>query len=681
MAQYFPTGRSRQSGSTLTNTVPHKSLDIEEAEGDDVADNHGTTPAEPALPTQRLPPQPSRQLQLDTLQPEAIQLLAASIANLTNVLKLGNATDVTGPRASMKEAAYPQPTNPSFDPDGIPPSNTFVSRQREEIIRGQKNYVRQLSPTLKPGGLEVIRKGIEADDEQMSPYEAISANDDVTASEEGASRNGVAAIKSGILYSATFYPSDPRSPSRSIKQETPIKVEKIQHRKVDSSRHREPLAFEISKLYGVKSLRQFGSAGHRRLPHDRFDGGDGFHPLLEDPFEGFTPPQQDQGSWDTGGNPIVIEAAAGTILYIYSPQIIRAIDSVTTTFPGLKRDGESAIVTEPYCILLYFREQIMRQRAWTGGAADQIRGSAEIGTDTDPSDHISLLYSFVDQQFSKPLQLEQQRWSSQPAVCTFPWLWHLFAPETLVYEKSSASTATMQAFRVKTFHLAGLFDEPSGEYFANPRRLHSPALESYENAIESIIIHVTYLRHNGRGWVEMPRTFTISPFQGEKPISELPIIPVKYFDDPEGATRDRLIRRGSRYEALTARSQVEYHGESLSGVRRRIDSRIIVDLETYHFDQELAMGVRNGKLELSSDQRPLGKDANEANHLEFGDNPAVRPFMNPGQDMYLPDPSQATVLPPDFTLSNGCNSSDENYMICAHEIYAYVLSDKEWGMF
>lgn len=32
-------------------------------------------------------------------------------------------------------------------------------------------------------------------------------------------------------------------------------------------------------------------------------------------------------------------------------------------------------------------------------------------------------------------------------------------------------------------------------------------------------------------------------------------------------------------------------------------------------------------------------------------------------------------------LSNGSNLSGENYMICAHEICAYALSDKEWGMY
>jgi len=382
--------------------------------------------------------------------------------------------------------------------------------------------------------------------------------------------------------------------------------------------------------------------------------------------------EQDQVRVDAAESPIEIESSAGTILNIYSPQIIRAIDNVTTTFPGLTWDGKSAIVTEPFCVLLYFREQMMNQRACDFAAADQTRTLEEIDTPTHSIDDISLIYSFIDEQYSKAFLLEQQRWSRQPAICTFPWIWHMFAPGTLVYANSSVNTPTMQAFRVETFRLRGLFDDSGGRPVVSPRRLDSPTLASFETAIDSIVIEVVYLLHNGRRWIQMPKTFSILPFQGEKLISELPIIPVKYFDDPNDTIRDQLVRRGLRYETLTSRSQVEYHGESLSGVRRRIDSRIIVDLETYHFDQELAKGIQYVRFERSSDQRLFGKEADDASHVAVVNPP--KEFHIDGGYPYSQEAPEGTLLPEDFSLSG------ESHMICSHEIYAYVLSDKEWGM-
>lgn len=155
---------------------------------------------------------------------------------------------------------------------------------------------------------------------------------------------------------------------------------------VDSSRHCDSPAFEVLKFYTVKSFRQISArheAAYRQPPHYASGPSEEHVVVPVALYRNHSTNEQGHGPMETAEDPPEIEAAAGTILSIYSPQIVRATDSVTTTFPSMRRDGESVIVTEPYCMLLYFREQMMNQSACIVGAADETRGSEEIDTASD----------------------------------------------------------------------------------------------------------------------------------------------------------------------------------------------------------------------------------------------------------------------------------------------------------
>lgn len=302
--------------------------------------------------------------------------------------------------------------------------------------------------------------------------------------------------------------------------------------------------------------------------------------------------------------PIEIEGEAGTILEIHSPLIIDAIQKIGPGYPGLALEGSSLTVTEPFCAFMHFRDKVRayyepptahaNQPGSTNGnilptkanpKLDDLKAPEGLPSDTrqEGAEHVQELYGFLDHLYLKSVSTERERWSRSVPVCTFEWVWLLFPPKTLVYEPKSLSSPVSKAFRVKGFKLQGLFDESRRSHTpsVNPHRLKSRQDPHFKNHLEKVIIVGSYLKHDGRKWMSQSREFKVFPFKGEKRIVDLPIYPAKFFADPNLATRKRLIQRGKRYHSLASRGQHEYHGETLSGARRRLDGRIMVDSETY----------------------------------------------------------------------------------------------------
>ena len=334
----------------------------------------------------------------------------------------------------------------------------------------------------------------------------------------------------------------------------------------------------------------------RRTRFSRSVGGESLTPSDED--------YEDEESELDPDKPIEIEGEAGTILEIHSPLIIDAIQKVGPGYPGLALEGSSLTVTEPFCAFMHFRDQVRayyeprdgnaNQPASTNGnfapseaapQSDNMKAPEGLPADTrqEGADHVQELYGFLDHLYLKSVSTERERWSRPVPVCTFEWVWLLFPPKTLVYEPKYLNSPVSKAFRVKGFKLQGLFDESRRSHTpsVNPHRLKSRQDPHFKNHLEKVVIVASYLRHDGRKWMSQTREFKIFPFKGEKRIADLPIYPAKFFDDPNLATRKRLIQRGKRYHALASRGQHEYHGETLSGARRRLDGRIMVDSETY----------------------------------------------------------------------------------------------------
>jgi hypothetical protein len=304
------------------------------------------------------------------------------------------------------------------------------------------------------------------------------------------------------------------------------------------------------------------------------------------------------------------------------------------------------------------------------------------------------LYDYIDRDYLEPVQREKKRWAER-RTCTFDLLWLLFPPKTLVYEGIS-DVSTMRAFQVRSFYLYGLFMEEGGKPGLNPARLDP--LEAGESAIENISITIGYLRHDGREWIGCRSTVTILPFTGEKPITDLPIFPARFLDDEGGALRQALVERGKRYQSLGNRGQVQYHGDCLSGVRRRIDEKVVVDPETYHYEPHLIKQVSGKSRSLAVEYGKQKEDAGLSTMFgnrgrnTLGIRPGPRPASNDsrrasaGIAPVLSSDSDDDEELSDIRATSGKIHSlndleEEEYIICTHEIMGYILKDREWGKF
>ena len=440
----------------------------------------------------------------------------------------------------------------------------------------------------------------------------------------------------------------------------------------------------------------------------RFNGVDSLSTPSEDDF-------LDEESELDPDKPIEIEGEAGTILEIHSPLIIDAIQKVGPGYPGLALEGSSLTVTEPFAAFIHFREQVrgyydpldpvtkkpdaVEETPFAIPSSSESKAPESLSDDIrqEGADHVKELYQFMDHLYLKSVTSERERWTLDVPMCTFEWSWLLFPPGTIIYEPTAANAPVSKAFVVKRFKFQGLFDESRRTHTAsvNPHRLKSRQDPHFKNHLEKIIIVGYYLRHDGRKWMSQTREFKIFPFKGEKRIIDLPVYPAKYFDDPESATRKRLIQRGKRYHSLSSRGQFEYHGETLSGARRRLEGRIMVDSETYYYDRGLTRKTKNIE---AAPYRRSNRDVVEVE--ERNSDSDQRSYYSASSSATNSDAEPFNIIkestsrrrraprtsrrgrPQIQDLLDGAkeqtDEADKFFMICHSELRAWVLKERDW---
>lgn len=530
-------------------------------------------------------------------------------------------------------------------------------------------------------------------------------------------------ISPDIVYSAEVYPHDvtgrtQNQSAKIIKSRQPIgprqnrKSEKLTKQLEDAYTTGDLPVFDVHKYLSGAKIGQFGpravaisssdseSSGYD--PPYRYDDDLGI--MYDDSYEA-------PGRKSTGGlnGSFEIVQDGGTLLRIYSPHVTRAIESVAANFPGIARDTRSLIIPEPFCALLYFRDELLRGEPLDLASQDTqptSNGDGDLdGTDSEaPSSededvtredaliHMKLLYTFLDPYCLSDMQREKSRWQRSTPVCTFEWLWLMFPPGELVYEGGSTDTEMMQAYQVKSFSLEGPFKyDDDDKPIVNSRRLRRRDKMSAGHSIKRLNIRVSYRTHDGRKATLRTRLFVVYPFKGEKVITELDIYPAKYLKDPDGTTRKRLVTRGRRYQDLASRGQFDYHGDTFSGVRRRLDTRIVVDLETYFYAPKVTASrpisePDEGSVYGLPSRRRVGPNADRSEDDDSASGAGYRTYGRRGKSTNLwrgkaPTTFQSTSKHKRLKLVASEELPDEQYLICVPTIRAYILQERLWGQY
>lgn len=561
----------------------------------------------------------------------------------------------------------------------------------------------------------------------LSLFGLTPANDEPAASEDGqqedVSKKGSHA--KNILYRAELYRLRVEWSRRRRKMqarylrtfEHNAQMQLVNHTSGEESQ--TPI-FEVTTFLGAPAHEK--KTGLARLFGRRSSSDDGLRP---EPL-----------SYDES-QPIPVRAEAGTVLTINSPVVLEALHAVAPGYPDLAFEGDSLVVAEPFCVLLQFREEMLKYDGSQTHSTTESPTSGspridELFPDSTQPSHIKELYSFLDHRYLDAMTAERLRWQNEQPVCTFEWSWLLFTPGTLVYEKGSSLDSLPSAFLVESFSLRGLFhyDRHSNKPNVNPSRLDTRRKVKFRHRLRKITIALTYLKHDGRKWIPGKKSVTILPFNGERLITNLPVYPAEYFDDSDGTVRTRLIERGQRYHKLASRGLFEYHGQTLSGTRRWLHSRIIVDSETYNYDEKLAKKATNVtedyyykrtvRERLRDDSPRPRLETNRAKWFSHYDSDDSMVYVRRRRDSY--DDRESIRSRSDWATSDSDSSldwdtkvanilgrrdaanfidntplrkqpltqllrdqgssdatiTDEIYLICHYKVIAYVLEERDW---
>ena len=244
-------------------------------------------------------------------------------------------------------------------------------------------------------------------------------------------------------------------------------------------------------------------------------------------------------------------------LTIDSIPLIHALYSVVEYYPGYSFNTPSLKILEPYAILYQHREAL---EEYASSASRVVKDGDRCKRKQDIALHMRQLLDFLDERpEAGKVRLERERYDRPKPVATFEMLWMLFPPGTDVF-CDPQQHGSLGGYVVQT--------SSGGIYMNNTMPFN---------------IHLWYLDYNGRYIGRQKTKVTIQPFQGEKEINSLPVIPCKFYErDVVGqvgqksrSLRKQLIDYGEKFLKLTTRQCIQYSGKTYSFPRRVVSATFI----------------------------------------------------------------------------------------------------------
>ncbi|EGO55981.1 hypothetical protein NEUTE1DRAFT_124269 [Neurospora tetrasperma FGSC 2508] len=265
-------------------------------------------------------------------------------------------------------------------------------------------------------------------------------------------------------------------------------------------------------------------------------------------------------------------------------------------------------------------------------------------------------------------------------MCTYDMVWLLYKPGITVYLESCGSLAAFVVFEC-VYHEAWTEATQDG-LVSHPR--------GWKVGLWNLDYDGSYVGRRARH-VYLP------PFEGERRIIDLNIIPTRYKDEEDGGkTREALIKDGKRWFELLRGRQVSYSGRLLDDRKREFQGRVYVDTASYyniesasHADDASEYGDDTAEKEESREaifRRPpllgnvndmgrgLAKCPCEQCH-GFRPHP---PHGFPWTDYDLLNPHKMEVS--DLKLPDHCPDPEHRYLLCNRRLFGFDLRSRYWLM-
>ncbi|KAK4197400.1 hypothetical protein QBC40DRAFT_285657 [Triangularia verruculosa] len=197
---------------------------------------------------------------------------------------------------------------------------------------------------------------------------------------------------------------------------------------------------------------------------------------------------------------------------------------------------------------------------------DQSTEEDELTSSTVAYEHFKCLVEFMDGDIQKRIDYLH---SDRCRTVVFQDLWYLFKPGDEVIEQSRR-----QAYRV-------IAVTSSGHKVLPPWRA-SWDKKSKEADDTPVLLKCAFIDFDGKRLGPRTREIRIARFDGEKAITALEVLPLRFAEAKERAAdssfRQKLLKRGRMFVDVTGFKHMHYSGVTLD-TREEVDSHVVVDFE------------------------------------------------------------------------------------------------------
>ncbi|KAK3947203.1 hypothetical protein QBC32DRAFT_355048 [Pseudoneurospora amorphoporcata] len=345
-------------------------------------------------------------------------------------------------------------------------------------------------------------------------------------------------------------------------------------------------------------------------------------------------------------------------LTIQSAALLNVIRKVVTYYPDVNLQAKTLDIATPYAVLWHhwpqFEEHLAHQHAYDN---------------KDPGKHqLRHLLNFVKSANGKTVDKERIRHGE--GMCTYDMLWLLYKPGKMVYVETYGRISAFVISRVK--------------YKA------SVVPNQQEDTPPGYMLWLWCLDYDGSFVGRRPRSVYIPPFEGERRINELRVIPCENQDaEDEGKTREALIEDGRKWYRLLRGGQFYYSGRLLDDRQKEFKGRVYVDSASFYHN-EGEPRVTEPSSEETSSERAWAATSKRQPILGISD-------MGQGLARcpceechgFRPHPPQGfpwthyDLLDPvkneDLELS-GAEDPEHRYLLCGRKVFGFDLRSREWLM-
>ncbi|KAK1773790.1 hypothetical protein QBC45DRAFT_426741 [Copromyces sp. CBS 386.78] len=370
-------------------------------------------------------------------------------------------------------------------------------------------------------------------------------------------------------------------------------------------------------------------------------------------------------------NPSITVDVYATAVTINSEDLIRIFAKFIPYYPFGDFTGRRVAIWSPFRLFWLYHDKFTEYLSKPH--SDDTKDTGRI--------HLQKLLGFVQSINGKEVADEKERHSK--GMCTYDLIWLLYKPGTTVYVELHGQ---LSAFVVSSVQYNGTASKDNDGKI----RAKGFTVEAWNLTFDGSFVG----RHARNVWVP--------PFEGERKITDLNVIPSTYKDEEdEGATRRSLIEVGKKWYKLLRGGQAHYSGRLLDDWKREFNGRVYVDNAAFYNIEGDGSSVSGKNGGDASDQHqdtgnvknPWAAALQRPPTIGAVDDDAAKGLVKcpcPECHGYRPHPptefpwASYDVLDPNKDLdlklphTAYAGDPDHRYMLCERRLFGFDLKSRNW---